>query len=219
MGLPVATWVGSETLGCVLVMLLLIPLCAALESRGAVLTSLLAHGVGVVVVDLLSAATLSPNFCLGMFLAGRVSAAEAAVRAAVDLLVCSACAPLLSGSKLLHIPLPAPAPGVSLTGAFAVEATLAGCFFIVIMFIVNVIPSFEIRRPIVAVTLRLLITLGAPFTGAYFNPMIALPFAMHHDRADSAFFVIYCLGPVCGTIAGLLVWNTMQVRNSRSIRP
>ena len=88
--LPLASWVGSETLGCVLVMLLLIPLCAALESRGALLTSLLAHAVGVVVVDMLSAATLSPNFCLGMLLAGRVSLAEAAVRAAVDLLVCSA---------------------------------------------------------------------------------------------------------------------------------
>ena len=209
--LPLASWVGSEALGCVLVMLLLIPLCSALESRGAVLTSLLAHAVGVVVVDLLSAATLSPNFCLGMLLAGRVSGPEAAVRAAVDLLVCSACCALLAGSRLLRIPLPAPAPGVSLAGAFAVEAALAGSFFVVILFIVSVIPSFEIRRPIVALTLRVLITLGAPFTGAYFNPMIALPFAMYHGRVDSAFLLVYCLGPVCGTVAGLAVWNAIQV--------
>ena len=211
-----AVWVSGEALGCVLVMLVLIPLCAALEGRGAVLTAVLVHGVGVVAVDLLSAATLSPNFCLGLFLASKLSAGEAAVRALVDLLVCSACAPLLHRSKLLHLPLPAPAPGVSLSHAFLVEAGLACCFFVVILFIVNVIPTFEIRRPLVALTLRILITLGAPFTGAYFNPMIALPFALHHGRVDGAFLLVYCLGPVCGTVLGLVLWSALQVTVSSS---
>jgi glycerol uptake facilitator-like aquaporin len=213
---PLLLYVGSETLGATLVFLCLIPLCGALDSNNFFTLSLIVHAVGVITVDILSAATIGPHICLGFLLMGRMPLLEALARGVSSMLLGFACTLAASLLGLMDIPTPAPAKGVSLNAGFACEASLSCAFFLVILWISTVIPSFQVRRPIVAATLRVLMTIGGPVSGAYLNPMVAVPFAWYNDALTSDLYVVYVLGPVCGVFVGIIIWSAIQVKKNIS---
>lgn len=210
----------GELGGCCLLLLLLLPLCARLEGRGLGWAAAGAHFVGVIALDVLSAATLSPAFCLGLALLGRMPLGEAAARAAVDMGAAFACTALLDASGLMAVRAPKPAPGVTPSFAFASEALLTAVFFAVVLVVSTKIPAFAIRRPIVALSLRVLLVLGAPFSGPVLNPMIALPFAWFSGAVTRELCLVYCLGPVTGVLGAAALWTLSQaVSEMRALLP
>jgi glycerol uptake facilitator-like aquaporin len=208
---PALSWVVSESLGVVLLLLVLIPAISHLEARSFVTLALLTHFLGVISLDILSGATLSPNFCLGLFIMGKMTAAEALARLFAEAVVSAVCVCTLAATGALTIAAPALPAGTTLLTGSIIEAALTAVLFLVILFVITVIPSLDIRRPIIAVTVRGLIYAGGPYTGAVMNPMVALAMAWHSNQLSSPLVVVYCMGPLLGTLVAAGAWTTLQV--------
>lgn len=190
------------------------PLCAALERKNFFLLALLFHFITVVAIDILTGACLSPSFCLGFLLKGSMTLPEAFIRGATDLLAGLTFTYLISTLHLMPLSSPSVSRDLTITEGFLVEAALTAAFFVVILFVSDIIPKFEIRRPIIATTIRLLITIGAPLTGCFMNPTIALPFAIVTTGSlSSTVLLVYGLGPVLGTLLAMALWSPLKVQH------
>jgi hypothetical protein len=43
------------------------------------------------------------------------------------------------------------------------------------------------------------------------NPMIALPFAWHNNAISTDMIIIYCFGPIFGTLIAIALWGLLMV--------
>ncbi|XP_053315429.1 aquaporin-12-like [Spea bombifrons] len=94
----------------------------------------------------------------------------------------------------------------SLAQGFFVEGLCAFCYHLVLLRFQRT--SLMYRVPVVALTVTLLVYAGGPYTGAFFNPMLALSVTFHcSGNTLQEYVVVYWGGAFLGMVLALFLYQ------------
>lgn len=113
--------------------------------------------------------------------------------------------------RLFAAPAPIRSGGMSFVGAVAIEAVLTFALALASLAVSRVVRGPVARSVFINVLVLVLLSVGAPFTGAVLNPAMALALAVPERGVSAALsdrdLYVYFAGPCAGAVVAALVFR------------